>query len=46
MITLVKVLEANGRHADLAALRFGSRMDAAHVIEEVLADHSRMPSAT
>jgi aminoglycoside phosphotransferase (APT) family kinase protein len=38
LITLVKALKAN---ADLDSPRFGWRLSASHVIEEVLADHSR-----
>jgi hypothetical protein len=40
LITLVKALKAN---ADLDSPRFGWRLSARHVIEEVLADHSRLP---
>jgi aminoglycoside phosphotransferase (APT) family kinase protein len=42
MITLVKALEAGDAERDLASLRFGWRLSARHVIEEVLADHSRL----
>lgn len=41
IITLVEVLKANGARTDLASLRFGWRLSAREVIEEVLADHSR-----
>jgi aminoglycoside phosphotransferase (APT) family kinase protein len=42
MITLVKVLEANGAGASRADLRMGWRLSAGDVIEEVLADHRRL----
>ncbi len=41
LITLVQAPKANGAQADLASLRFGWRLSARHVIEEVLADYSR-----
>lgn len=42
LITLAEALKANGAQADAAAaLRFGWRLSARDVIEEVLADHSR-----
>jgi aminoglycoside phosphotransferase (APT) family kinase protein len=41
LITLAETLKRNVAQADLAGLRFGWRLNARHVIEEVLADHSR-----
>jgi aminoglycoside phosphotransferase (APT) family kinase protein len=41
LITLVKALNEDEVQPDLASLRFGWRLSARHVIEEVLADHSR-----
>jgi aminoglycoside phosphotransferase (APT) family kinase protein len=41
LITHVQALKAKGAQTDLAALRFGWRLSARHVIEHVLADHSR-----
>jgi aminoglycoside phosphotransferase (APT) family kinase protein len=40
LITLVKALKAN---ADLDSPRFGWRLSARQVIDEALADHSRLP---
>jgi aminoglycoside phosphotransferase (APT) family kinase protein len=42
LITLVRALKADDARADLASLRFGWRLSARHVIDEVLADHSRL----
>ncbi len=42
LITLVKALKVDDGQADLANLRSGWRLSARHVIEEVLADHSRL----
>ena len=43
LITLVEGLKPNGGQADdLAARRFGWRLSARDVIEEVLADHARL----
>jgi aminoglycoside phosphotransferase (APT) family kinase protein len=42
LITLVKALEVNDPQVDPASLRFGWRVSARHVIEEVLADHSQL----
>jgi aminoglycoside phosphotransferase (APT) family kinase protein len=42
MTTLVQALEANGAQADLAGLSMGWRLSARHIIDEVLADHSRL----
>jgi aminoglycoside phosphotransferase (APT) family kinase protein len=42
MNTLVKALRTNGAQTDLDSPRFGWRLSARHVIEEVLEDHSRL----
>jgi len=42
LITLVQALKVDDAQADLASLRFGWRLNARHVIDEVLADHSRL----
>jgi aminoglycoside phosphotransferase (APT) family kinase protein len=42
LITLVQALKLDDAQADLASLRFGWRVSARHVIDEVLADHSRV----
>jgi aminoglycoside phosphotransferase (APT) family kinase protein len=42
LITHVQNLKANGAHADLVGLRMGWRLSARRIIEEVLADHSRL----
>ena len=42
LITLAQALEVEDAQADLASLRFGWRVSARHVIDEVLADHSRL----
>jgi aminoglycoside phosphotransferase (APT) family kinase protein len=42
LITLVKALNEDEVQPDLASLRFGWRLSARHVIEEVLADHNRL----
>ena len=42
LITLMRTLNANGADERLAARRFGWRLSARDVIEEVLADHSRV----
>ena len=41
LITLAEALKRNVAQTDIAGLRFGWRLHARHVIEEVLADHSR-----
>jgi hypothetical protein len=38
----MQALKADDAQADLASLRFGWRVSARHVIEELLADHSRL----
>jgi hypothetical protein len=43
LITLVQALRLDDAEADLASRRFGWRLSGRHVIEEVLADHSRLP---
>lgn len=43
MITLAKTLKANVEHTDLADLRMGWRLSARHIVDEVLADHFRLP---
>jgi hypothetical protein len=42
LITLVKDLKVDDAQADPASLRFGWRLTARQVIDEVLADHSRL----
>ena len=42
LITFVKALKVDEAEADLVSLRFGWRLSARHVIEEVLADHNRL----
>jgi aminoglycoside phosphotransferase (APT) family kinase protein len=42
LITHVQTLKANGAHADLVGPRMGWRLSAGQIIEEVLADHSRL----
>jgi aminoglycoside phosphotransferase (APT) family kinase protein len=42
LMTLEKALKVDAARADLATRRFGWRLSARHVIEEVLADHSRL----
>jgi aminoglycoside phosphotransferase (APT) family kinase protein len=42
LITLVKALKPNRAQEDLAARRFGWRLSPRDVIEEVLADHTRL----
>jgi aminoglycoside phosphotransferase (APT) family kinase protein len=42
LITLAEALKTNVAQADLAGLRFGWRLNARHVIEELLADPSRL----
>ena len=42
LMTHVKTLKANGPEADFASLRMGWRLSARQIIDEVLADHSRL----
>lgn len=42
LITLVQALKVDEAQADLASLRFGWRLSARNVIDEVLADHKRV----
>jgi aminoglycoside phosphotransferase (APT) family kinase protein len=42
LITLAQALKVDAAEADLASLRFGWRVGARQVIDEVLADHSRV----
>jgi aminoglycoside phosphotransferase (APT) family kinase protein len=42
LITVAQALKLDDAQADLASLRFGWRVSARHVIDEVLADHSRV----
>jgi aminoglycoside phosphotransferase (APT) family kinase protein len=42
LITLEQALRANDAQGDRVSLRFGWRLSARQVIEELLADHSRL----
>jgi hypothetical protein len=42
LITLAQALKLDEAQADVASLPFGWRLSARHVIDEVLADHSRV----